>query len=138
LLLLLVVLVLVLLLGYILLLLLLLLLSSLARMLRLLRCGLGLWRRPAGIETARDGGVGPCRVTPLLLLLLLLLRGPRAWGVGVPRVGWLSATGLCCGRVLRFASPDAVLVWAGAVPSAAERVMMLVMRMWGHACRRTL
>jgi hypothetical protein len=40
--------------------------------------------------------------------------------------------------LLRLASPNGILRWAGAVPAAAERVVVLVVRVRGHAYRGTL
>jgi hypothetical protein len=76
----------------------------------------------------------------LLWLLLLLLR--RSRGVGIPRVGRLTSTGLLRNGLLllllRVAPPDGVLRRTRAVPSAAERVVVLVVRVRGHAYRGTL
>jgi hypothetical protein len=112
----------------------LLVLGRLARMLARLRRG------PARVEAARDGGVRPCWVAPvLLLLLLLLLLRWCSWarGVGVSRVGRLTASGLRGGRLL-LAAPHGILRWAWAVAPAAERLVVLVVRVRGHTYRGAL
>ena len=92
-------------------------------------------RRTAGIEPARDGGIAPHlpwhahshpRIAPLL-------GAGRAGGVGVPRVRRLGGGGL---RLA--AAPGAGVLRAGRVPprAAAEGVVVLVVRVVGHAGRR--